>query len=562
MGGIFLDKQLLERLCVRNEWDAEHVMQEYRNGIDWTAIRDYIWGDSGATAAERHSLLVVGSGGLWTETRRWQAGLRGHGSCSICAWEIGDDEHVLHKCTALQQEFTRNQLLGRIRRAPPQKTKAGLEPLFLMGLPPAPEMWRPADAEAPEGAVAMRVDGKTYGDGSGFNQDCKITRRATWAIVRTENRPLEGWRRSEGLRGAVGGWFPTVPRAELQALIEHARHGPNAVYGGDCKHVIEAAQQGVPKRWVTSRNVNADLWRELRRLMTDEGTNITAIKIAAHKSHASAADEGDVALELWHGNDEADKYAKELCKELVGKDQRTQSIATARELAGDVLARIAVAAAWNMRNKADLLEGKIKRVVKRSAAQSDGGDHEIVARGRGGWECTKCLKCGLSSIGLRKLRQSVCTGDVEGQIHATHALRETNGVRWCVKCGCYSTRWPRELRRACKQAPQSEAQHNVRRRLNAGLPPTTAMYLEEVAAERRESGARRNDKDATGSRSGQVARAASMPCGRYLRLPGGPLHRVATVARESGETILRGADEAIATAAAAAVPATASVSIA
>ncbi len=353
--------------------------------------------------------------------------------------------------------------------------------------------------------------------------------------MRTENRPLEGWKRAEGLRGAIGGWFPTVPRAELQALIEHARHSPQAIYGGDCKHVVEAAQHGVPRHWVTSRNVNADMWRDLRRLMTDEGTSITAVKIAAHKSRASAADEGGRALELWHGNDEADAYAKELCKENAGKDTRAQKIEAAREFAGNILARIATATAWNLKNKTDLLDGKIKRKVGCSAAQSTEGNHEIVARRRGGWECKLCLKCGLSNIGLRKLRQSPCAGDVEEQIHDTHSMRETRGVRWCINCGCYSTRWPRELRRACRQVPQSEAQRNVRRRLSAGLPPTTAAYLEEVAAERNEEDTIKNGGAAQATRSRQANRTASAPCGRYLRLPGGPLHREAAFARRHDE---------------------------
>jgi hypothetical protein len=344
---------------------------------------------------------------------------------------------------------------------------------------------------------------------------------------------MGGWCRQEGLRGAVGGWFPTVPRAELKALIEHAKHSPSALYGGDCKHVIEAAQRGVPKRWTTSRNMNADLWRDLRRLMIDEGTNITAVKIAAHATYSSAADEGEGALELWHGNDEADAYAKELCKELVGKDPRAQEVMAARELSRTVLARIAVAAAWNFKSKADLLEGRIKRTVKHSPAQNAGGDHDIVVRARGGWECRRCLKCGLSNIGLRRLRRSSGAGDVEGQIHATHILRETRGVKWCIRCGCYSSRWPRELRRACKQSPQSEAQHNVRRRLSAGLPPTTAQYLEDVATERRSDGASRS-----------AARAASVPSGRYLRLPGGPLHRAAATVEQKDDVYdCRGAED-------------------
>ncbi len=129
-------------------------------------------------------------------------------------------------------------------------------------------------------------------------------------------------------------------------------------------------------------------------------------------------------------------------------------------------------------------------------------------------------------------------------IHRTrYAARQAlSGV---CQGGAYATRQPRRLAESCSRRPATEAQRNVLRRLTAGQPPTTAAYLEEVAAAN--GGVRgsaeshadilawRRGADVIGpmgralnrdrGRSGHHCRDATPPTGVYARLKGGSLYR-------------------------------------
>ncbi len=74
----------------------------------------------------------------------------------------------------------------------------------------------------------------------------------------------------------------------------------------------------------------------------------------------------------------------------------------------------------------------------------------------------------------------------------SHSLRDNEGVTWCMRCGAFTSRWPRALLRQCPRRPRTAAQANVLRRfmegkanvlrrLMEGKPPTTAAYLAKVA---------------------------------------------------------------------------------
>jgi hypothetical protein len=113
--------------------------------------------------------------------------------------------------------------------------------------------------------------GVTFGDGSGERQDCRASRVATWAVARLEETGVDDAVRSTA-RGVVGGWFPTGPRAELEAYIWHLRASlAPAQYVGDCKYVIDGAEAGVPERLTGARSFNADLWRQAATLLAEHG---------------------------------------------------------------------------------------------------------------------------------------------------------------------------------------------------------------------------------------------------------------------------------------------------
>ncbi len=87
-------------------------------------------------------------------------------------------------------------------------------------------------------------------------------------------------------------------------------------------------------------------------------------------------------------------------------------------------------------------------------------------------------------MGARRMLTTPCGGAIHSAIHQTHRLHSSQGLLWCRACGAFSSRWPRQLIQQCPRRPRSAAQRNVLRRLTAGMAPTTADYLRDVATAR------------------------------------------------------------------------------
>ncbi len=122
---------------------------------------------------------------------------------------------------------------------------------------------------------------------------------------------------------------------------------------------------------------------------------------------------------------------------------------------------------------------------------------------------------------MTKLRRETCSGAIEGRIDDSHRLRSSNGVVWCEACGAYMTRWPRRLLSECARRPQSVAQKNVLRRLQAGLPPTTAGYLDGIAEEHGAPAAARAHEDEMQWRRGDGTLMAKAKATPYVKPPSG-----------------------------------------
>ena len=153
--------------------------------------------------------------------------------------------------------------------------------------------------------------GVSFGDGSGDRQECAVGRVSTWAVVRLDVLGDEVVAQSI-MTGVVSGWFPTVPRAELEALLWHLRTSlAPATYVGDCKYVIDGAKEGVPERLVSSRSFNADLWRKVAEQLEHHGQADHKVqKTKTHRSKQAATDSMDDPVLCWVGNDTADREAK------------------------------------------------------------------------------------------------------------------------------------------------------------------------------------------------------------------------------------------------------------
>lgn len=107
-------------------------------------------------------------------------------------------------------------------------------------------------------------------------------RAATWAVFRLS---ADGTVRSS-VQGVVSGWFPTVPRAELEAYTWHLQLPPaTATYLGNCMHVINGAQAEAPARLTGAKSTNADLWRQTASLLAERGLGAQSHrKTKAHRS--------------------------------------------------------------------------------------------------------------------------------------------------------------------------------------------------------------------------------------------------------------------------------------
>ncbi len=226
-------------------------------------------------------------------------------------------------------------------------------------------------------------------------------------------------------------------------------------------------------------------------------------------------------MRWWTGNHWADHHAKQLARHMAEDSTDLKEKLRHQELAKDVMMHLAVATAWNLASRPSPAV-KRKKVKPREGTAGEADDHDMRERRSGGWECRRCRGFALSTAGKRSLRAKPCIDVTEGQIHHTHSVKQDHWITWCERCGCYTSGWPRELRWPCKGTPASEAQANVLNRLLRGLPPTTAAYLVEVRTDAEHDVA---TTAARARRTSTVTPAPVRPCGLYLRLPGGPLHR-------------------------------------
>ncbi len=481
-----LDAVLLERMCRAKSWDAEQVMAKYCHGIDWRLAREALSGKLGNLSPTGRRLAeVLMADGFWNDVRRWHAGYAAHGSCRACLWEQGSASHVLHgDCSSMAAHVAERRAAQQVTRLPQWAEEGGLEPLRELGLPPRLHPWRPQPELPVEGHLAIGGGGGyTFGDGSAQRVDKRRLAVATWAVARIDREDDDGNAAvTEAARGTVAGWFPTAPRAEIRALEFALRHvPPGGIYVGDCQHVLDEARGGVSDWLCSSRSINADLWREVRRRLDDVG-DIALEKTKAHRTRAQAeTDSGGDGVWFWQGNKACDQHCNALSRSLAASDTRVQDLRHQEEAVAAVLSLVASSLEWWMRN---VPGSDAPRVIRRGPQQRTirggpdlVGGHTVVPSGGGGFICIHCKLCCWSEAGRRWLRQKPCRGTLTEQVHDSHRMAWLRGIAWCQRCGAYTTRMPRRLLAPCVGRPATEAQANVRRRLMSGLPPTTAGYL-------------------------------------------------------------------------------------
>ncbi len=241
---------------------------------------------------------------------------------------------------------------------------------------------------------------------------------------------------------------------------------------------------GVPVHLRSAASFNADLWRQIHRRVEDVGPQIIYRKTKAHRSLAAAEVDPSDGAWFWHGNSHADEQCRGLVKAIARQEGEGERRANLEAVAVEAFKVLSSSVAWAFRHLGELEPPRIKRNKDRAAQHGKEGqqvgEHTVTPRAGGGVICLKCRLCSWSNAGRRWLRQKPCRGDIVEQIHSSHSLRTMGSLVWCSKCGAYATRMPRTLRAPCHGGPRSEAQGNVRRRLLAGLPPTTSALHSRV----------------------------------------------------------------------------------
>ncbi len=545
------DRMLIDRLCKEHGWDEVAVGEQYRHGINWDLVRTMLQGKGVGGPLkpdQRRGLELLISGGFWTERRRWAAGIWPAPSCAACGCEMQDDAHRTIDCDAMHYDATMARAAGLLPRLPEHVREAGLAPLLTRGLPPKPLPWEPVGETLEEGDLDPEPQCDIYGDGSGFLQTTRELRRASWGVVRVEGDGAEGWRQANAMRGGVAGWFSTVPRGEILALIAFLRRsGPRARYITDCQSVFDAARMGVPDSLISAGCINADLWCRVRAGLRDREEAPVIIKTKAHRSRAAARRDEIDHEGHWVGNDLADRCAKDLARAMAENPPLEARWGDACESAAMALRRLAFGVAWAL-GRWPVLERKTKPDPRGNQLDDQDAGHILRRRPDGAVECALCRRVARTSKGGGRLRREVCGGSIIQHIDETHALRHSCGVTWCANCGGYTSRWPRTLLLPCKRKPWSATRRNVLRRLLLGLPPTPADHHQraivdggapalglDFAGEAAWSGggpakgdARAADPHSTFNQlvSAHGEKAAPPPTGTYGRLPvyrrGGP----------------------------------------
>ncbi len=527
---IHYDRMLLHRLSGQYGWDATAVDRRYKHGIDWPLIRDTLNGKVGnLVPAERAALLVLTCNGYWPTARRWRAGYEGHGTCEACLEEVGEAHHCLHKCGALLGEKTLHRWSGHLGPMTQSSDDAALMPLMTCGLPPMPAALEPTEPNLQEGELPPHFDGESFGDGSGVHQEHAETRIATWAVVRLA---ADGESAGHTARGRVGGWFPTVPRAELLAYIHHLQHAmiPGR-YVGDCQQVIDAGNLGVSAQQRSSSSYHADFWKEAYWLQQDHGPGLRSCKTKAHRARAAAELSASDPIRWWTGNAHADDAAKSLARSIACAESKMTLIEDMRKLCSATLHHVAFAAAWAMRcwpaSRHTSVTNRRRVWHQPPVPNADGkferAGHLLTEYEHRAWACETCNLRARGGQGWRALARRPCRGPPAAQAHPSHDIRLLGSITWCNSCGAFAVRWPRGLRIPCPRQPQSAAQRHVLHRLRLGMPPTTAGYLKGSTERVMDPIVRDGRRSRPEPHRGNGTKVVS--CGRYLRLPGGPLYR-------------------------------------
>ena len=521
----------VEEACWRAEWLACAKRRPrdtggLRSAADMSearAFRDRL------SPERRGAFERVLLGAMWTQARRASVGMEESSCCPWCSQEEEDEVHRFFACPVLAEPGA----LACYQRLPAELKidaflRRGLLPQHLTCIE---EARRPTFAkEEPEGWRAAQpfYSGVIYSDGGARRPKDTGTRVVAWATV----LPGAGCR-----AGAIlGGWRPTVVRAELmgvlvglqasvapvlvvvdnerahdwcQELKEGFKHeeSPCAdLLRAIAKEIARVGPAGTSFRWIPSHVLEMETFGPQRRA-------------AIEAKLAKARRMGPVDEEWFVGNQMADRLADEVLERGDIAAELVHRVEFIRECAREVWScqvEAALRAAQGAQRSEAEEDRAARALARRAAARSRAGERNTdPARfdgpSAGGhvisytgvmWKCMRCERVARSMRSLRHLRSDMCAGQpyavrckaemglrrsfklaafqasmVEkygGQAHQVEVCQE---VLICRKCGCISKRGMKEFDRRCRGKVTAEGRRNLSA-VSAGVTPTRKVVLQ------------------------------------------------------------------------------------
>ncbi len=425
---------------------------------------------------------------LWTNDRAHQADSRVSPCCRLCGAPRDTLHHRLWYCPCTAEE--RDAIAGQqlIRRA---RAAGEADRFYTTGVFPHPGDTWPSAAEEPDIRVTRHDGGPTegrllfhghfYPDGSCSTHVIPELRRASLAVfikndkgedVVTVDTPL--WKE-----------LPQTPQAAEYAAYAVATQylgGPSTMHG-DCENVVRDASAG-PKAQLSARKRYAGImrythsdpaqlrcWREVRKVKAH--VNLAAIIDPEEWRHAD-------------GNAKADAAAKEaLSRHPVPPPADVTMLNVTLEDAAKIM-RLAAAAlrkwpAESRRFAPRRSGGDAANRARRSVVQ-----HEWVKMDRA-WRCRTCLRCHLGVRLGGTVRHERCPGprlnlQQRRLQEKGHSLCIAQGegmpVKFCSRCGAWSTRRAFNLSKQCPKVP-SAAGRQALARIARGRHPWLAVGRRE-----------------------------------------------------------------------------------
>ena len=232
----------------------------------------------------------------------------------------------------------------------------------------------------------------------------------------------------------------------------------------DCKAVVDGAA-----RWDKPPNPKSlwgGLWKQIYSSI--HGFTMEVVKVKAHKSLEQAIEDGQI--EWFKGNDEADMDAKMITK----KYRPSESDRTLYDFQAKVARSVLNRAINNCEaidtakmNEPIVVKTKRKGTNPRNTPTTPKEVHDFAWVGAHKFQCSKCFKCE-TKMPKPNLRCHAISQGMDTAISNGHSVGHLLNIAdqfsiaegsylgpivFCVKCGAYSVRRCKDLKRVCPGMP-------------------------------------------------------------------------------------------------------------